>query len=160
MSITSLLTNHRSVGVVTDGYFGPIRNVVPRPSLSHYSHQTAVDWLTFIRDVCSADLLTQPIQVGGPGHIVAIDECLIARRKPGNVQGRAQSPNSGFFWVDLTTKQFFMQLQVPARDAATLLPIIQRYILPQTKIWSDEWAAYNAIAGLVQNYVHETVNHS
>jgi len=35
VSITSLSTSHRSVGVFT-GYFGPIRVVVPVPPLSNY----------------------------------------------------------------------------------------------------------------------------
>jgi len=39
-----------------------------------------------------------------------------------------------------------------------LIPIIQRHIQPGTRIWSDEWGAYNNLNGL--GYVHETVNHS
>lgn len=47
---------------------------------------------------------------------------------------------------------------VAQRNAATLVPLIQRHILPGTHIWSDEWAAY---AGLNNaGYVHQTVNHS
>jgi len=37
VSITSLLTNHRSVGVVT-GYFGPIRTYIVELSIIHYWH--------------------------------------------------------------------------------------------------------------------------
>ena len=40
---------------------------------------------------------------------------------------------------------------VSARDAATLLPIIQAHVHPETIIWSDSWAAYNSVS---------TVNHS
>ena len=47
---------------------------------------------------------------------------------------------------------------VPRRDAATLLPLIQRYILSGTTIWSHEWTAYNCLAAL--GYPHQTVNHS
>ena len=32
---------------------------------------------------------------------------------------------------------------VPQRDATTLIPIIQRNILPGSTVWNDEWAAYN-----------------
>ena len=46
---------------------------------------------------------------------------------------------------------------VPARDAATLLPIIQDHVLPGTTIC---WAAYNAVISLPPVQVHETVNHS
>jgi len=38
---------------------------------------------------------------------------------------------------------------VPQRDAATLVPIIQRLILPGSTVWSDEWAAYNQLNAYV-----------
>ena len=40
------------------------------------------------------------------------------------------------------------------RDATMLLPIIQRNVQAGTRIWSDEWGAYNGLN------VHETVNHT
>lgn len=46
------------------------------PQISVEGH-TVVDWCAFIRDVCSADLLANPQQLGGPGHTVAIDESLM-----------------------------------------------------------------------------------
>ena len=46
---------------------------------------------------------------------------------------------------------------VDRRDAATLLPIIRNHTLPGTTIWSDMWAAYNAVGALPD---HDTVNHS
>ena len=48
---------------------------------------------------------------------------------------------------------------VDRRDAQTLIPIIQQYILPRTTIQSDEWAAYGALRN-DPNYIHHTVNHS
>jgi transposase-like protein len=49
---------------------------------------------------------------------------------------------------------------VPQRDAATLLPIIQRHVRPGTTIWSDEWAAYRRVQQLPSVTQHQTVNHS
>jgi len=61
-------------------------------------------------------------------------------------------------WVfgvyDPKTKLGYIQL-VAERDAATLLPIIQRVVVPGTTIWSDEWAAYGQLSSL--GYVHSTV---
>ena len=37
---------------------------------------------------------------------------------------------------------------VPARDANTLLPIIQAHVAPGTIIHSDEWRAYSQVASL------------
>ena len=107
--------------------------------------------------MCSADLLRNPLQLGGPGHVVAIDESVVARAKPGNAHARPVPPQWVFGGVDLGTGSFFMEL-VPQRDAATLIPIIQRNILPGSTVWSDEWVAYNNLNAL--GYIHQTVNHS
>jgi len=118
------------------------------------AHQTAVDWLTFVRDLCSAELLHQPRPIGGQGHTVAIDDILIF---PDNVHRHAV-PQWMFGGVDLATKEFFMQL-VPSRDWVVLEPIIQTHILPGTTIWSDHWGAYVGLHVLPQQYIHQTVNH-
>lgn len=47
---------------------------------------------------------------------------------------------------------------VDRRDKETLLPIIQKFILPGSIIVSDCWRAYDALEKL--NYTHQTVNHS
>ena len=47
---------------------------------------------------------------------------------------------------------------ISQRNAATLVPIIQRYIRPDTRIWSDAWAAYAGLNAI--GYVHQTVNHT
>lgn len=120
-------------------------------------NKTVIDWYMFLRDVCSSDLLAQPFIIGGVGQTVAIDESVVARAKPGNRRGRPVPPQWVFGGVELGTGNFFMQL-VSQRDAATLLPIIQRHIRPGTRIWSDQWAAYNGLNGL--GYQHQTVNHS
>ena len=77
-------------------------------------------------------------------------------RCPGCHQLRAKQR-----WVfgiyDPSTKEGHIEL-VEQRDAATLLPIIQRIVAPGTTIWSDEWAAYGQLSSL--GFVHETVNHS
>lgn len=49
---------------------------------------------------------------------------------------------------------------IDQRDAATLLPIIRDHILPGTIVWSDMWAAYNAVGALPGVAGHDTVNHS
>ncbi|KAJ4426953.1 hypothetical protein ANN_26752 [Periplaneta americana] len=51
---------------------------------------------------------------------------------------------------------------VPDRTRNTLLPIIERSVLPGTEIHSDEWAAYRAIPAIpvIPPYRHLTMNHS
>ena len=119
--------------------------------------KTVIDWFMFVRDVCSADLLAQPMVIGGPGQTVAIDESVVARAKPGNGRGRPVPPQWVFGGVELGTGRFFMEL-FPCCNANTLVPVIRRHIRPGTRIWSDEWGAYARLNQV--GYIHQTVNHS
>ena len=64
-------------------------------------------------------------------------------------------------WVfggyDPQEKKGFL-IPVARRDAATLIPIIQQWIVPGSTIHSDVWAAYNQIGNI--GYQHGTVNHT
>ena len=64
-----------------------------------------------------------------------------------------------FGGIERGTIKSFMVV-VDDRSAATLIPIIQRYIRPGTLIIpvSDEWRAYSTLSSL--GYTHQTVNHS
>ena len=55
------------------------------------------------------------------------------------------------------TERGFMEV-VEKRDANTLIPIIQRWVKPGTKIHSDCWKAYSSLESL--GYEHVMVNHS
>ena len=48
---------------------------------------------------------------------------------------------------------------IERRNAETLLPLIEQYILPNTTIVSDMWKAYNGVDALMPGYEHFTVNH-
>ena len=61
--------------------------------------------------------------------------------------------------IDTTTNDAYL-VDVPRRcDAATLLPIIQRSVLPGSTVWTDEWAAYRQLTAQT-GLAHATVNHS
>ena len=45
---------------------------------------------------------------------------------------------------------------VPDRSAQTLLPIVKKYVKPQTYVFSDQWAAYHTLGG---TFKHFTVTH-
>ena len=110
------------------------------------------NWYNFCREVCSSDLLANPLHIGRPGTIVPIDESIIAKSKLATHE-HSLCPAVGLQrGVQPGTNRFFMEL-VDLRDAATLVPTIQRYIRPNNHIWSDKWPAYNGC-------VHQTVNHS
>ena len=51
------------------------------------SEKTTVDWFKYLREVCSNELMANPVHVGGPGRVVTMDQSVVARKKLGNVQG-------------------------------------------------------------------------
>ena len=53
----------------------------------------------------------------------------------------------------------YMQI-VARRNTATLLPIIQRTVLPGTTVWSDQWSSYNRVGQIPGVVSHGVVNHS
>ena len=61
------------------------------------------DWYTFMRDLCSWDLVRNPVQLGSPGHTVAINESVVAKAKPGNGCARPVRQQWVFGTVDIGT---------------------------------------------------------
>ena len=43
--------------------------------------KTVTDWYNFARNICSEELINNPLCIGGAGHTVAIDESVVARTK-------------------------------------------------------------------------------
>jgi len=58
--------------------------------------------------------------------------------------------------VERDSKRCFVT--VTDRSAATLVPIIKRWLLPGTTVLSNCWRAYSSL--VIEGFVHETVNHS
>ena len=142
------------------------------------SHSSAIDSYQWLREVCSTKLLQNPIQLGGPGKIVQIDESLFRHKPkvllnncviatgycflfcfiPQHHRGRATTQEQWVFgMIDASHEPALGYMEIVSRrDASTLLPIIQAHVLPGTIIYSDEWAAYNQ----VQNLPNITSHHS
>ena len=62
-----------------------------------------------------------------------------------------------FGGIERESKKLFLTA-VPDQSAATLIPIIKKFILPGTKIISHCWKSYDCLR--TEGYVHGTVNHS
>ena len=134
-------------------YFDMQRDDGSQPSPNSIS-----DWMEFYRQICGAYFATHPTKLGGPGMVVEIDETVITKRKYNRGALRAEE-QWVFGIVDRGTGRCALW-PVERRDAATLLQLIQNFVLPNTTILSDMWASYNRIDQLPELYSHFTVNHS
>ena len=110
------------------------------------SAKTTIYYFNLIREVCSQKLCSTLVQLGRPGVVVQIDESLFTH-KPKYHYGRpARSEQWVIGLVDTSYRpaRGVMRL-IPSRDAVTLLPITQQYVLPGSIIHSDKWRAYSSI---------------
>ena len=95
---------------------------------------TLPDWYNMHRDLCTFYVRDNPITIGGPGHVVQIDESVIsAPKRTRNGRARPHRQRWIFGGIDQQTKEAFL-VEVAQRDAATLLPIIQQHVLPGINI--------------------------
>ncbi len=121
--------------------------------------KTVYEWFGWYRDVCSTWLLNNPYKIGGIGVVVQVDESVVAYRK--NHVGRV-IPQKWVFGGYCKDQGIGFFEYVERRDAATLLPLIRKYVHPGSIICSDLWASYQQVANIPVNppYQHGTVNHS
>jgi transposase-like protein len=122
--------------------------------------ETMLTYNNWVREMMSLDMVNNPRPIGGPGHIVHIDESYFGHKRKYN-RGRI-GWNRHAKWVfgaiDVQTKASCCWY-VPNRCTDTLMAKINQFILPGTTIYSDEWPAYNEIHLSVNNYTHLTVCH-
>lgn len=122
-----------------------------------FSEHTVVDWENFCREAAFEIIENCDFQqLGGPRCIVEIDETLVGKRKYNKGKKRA-CQTWVFGGVERGTDKCFA-VQVAQRDAATLVPIIKKYVAAGTTIHSDCWKAYSSLGKA--GYKHLTVNHS
>lgn len=100
----------------------------------------------------------QPLRkLGGPGRVVEIDESLFFKGKYNIGHWERQQQ-----WVFGMVERGSPKMQVvvvPNRNQDTLLNQIVQWVEDNSMIMSDMWAAYNGIANLPNNYIHQAVNH-
>ena len=100
-------------------------------------------------------MVTCSVPLGGVGKQVEIDESKFGRRK--YHRGHKVEGQWVFGGFERETGIIFM-VPVEKRDRATLLPIIQKCILPGTTIHSYCWKAYDCLSDV--GFQHLQVNHS
>ncbi|XP_068214527.1 uncharacterized protein [Palaemon carinicauda] len=145
----------QDVFILVCGFVYKFPQYTIRQTYKKFASHTLVDWYNFCRDVCSDILLIDNKKIGGPGHVVEIDESKFGKQKYGR-----GDPVDGvwvFGGIDRQTRETFFQV-VEHRSAATLIPILVEFVHPETTIISDCWKAYKDIKN--QFFQHLTVNHS
>lgn len=124
---------------------------------------TMLTYNNWFREILSLDMVLHPIRLGGPGHIVHLDESYFACKRKynrGRMAGAREDRHAKWVFgcIDVDTQQSACWF-VPNRSAAILMEKIEDFILPGTTIHTDEWAAYNGIGTSRNGYIHRTVCH-
>ena len=128
------------------------------------SEKTFIRFRKVMRNIILELVIQNSQKVGGPGVIVQIDETLVYKRKYNLGRLREQIWVIGGICPQFNT--YFMQI-VPNRNNETIKNVLDRWIIPGTIIYTDEWAAYprainrfNEENGSELDSEHFTVNHS
>ncbi|VDP91724.1 unnamed protein product [Echinostoma caproni] len=129
--------------------------VVLVSTMCRLSQESVIERYVFCREIRYPKLLSLNQRLGVPSKIVDFDETVMNKCKYG--RGRP----SETVWVSgmydrFEAKGYFGK--VDNRSASSLLPIIQRWIMPRSMSYSDEWAAYITLSSLRNTQL--TVNHS
>lgn len=119
------------------------------------AQHTAVDFGNFCREIVYEQSVINSKPLGGPGMHVEIDESKFGKRKYN--KGHRVEGQWVFGGYERGSGEIFM-VPVEKRDRSTLLPIIERWILPGTTVHSDFWKAYDCLDS--EGYNHLKVNHS
>lgn len=121
--------------------------------------KTLIQHYQRIRELCAWKLAESPdlFFFGGDNGVVQIDTKIITKTK--KRKGAHEQGKWIFCIYDTVRKLGYVEF-VPDCSAATLLPIIERHILPGTIIYSSEVAAYQELSTLnqVSPYIHQSVN--
>ena len=116
---------------------------------------TAVNWASYIREMFM-EYVYKNYQTLKFDTEVEIDESLFGRKIKYN-RGRPTGQKIWIFGIVERSSNLLVLYPVDNRDAATLIPIIQKHVRPGTRIYSDNWAAYFNLNNL--GYEHFTVTH-
>ncbi|KAI5151378.1 hypothetical protein ENBRE01_2100 [Enteropsectra breve] len=113
-------------------------------------------WILEIQRAINTLVVDKEPPVGGPDHIVQIDESHFGKRK--NNRGRRNTEQWVFGGIDVTTNDVFLKV-VPNRQKITLEPLIEKHIAHGSDVHSDKHKTYLSIFKNNPNYNHSYVNH-
>ena len=122
--------------------------------LPNLALSTISDWYNKFRRIC--DIAIRDISLGNNVEtVVEIDESCFGKKQKYN-RGRRTNRVWVFGLYESATQKSYFEV-VSNRKNETLLPIIQRVVLPNSTIFHDDWAGYRKLEEL--GYAHGTVCH-
>ena len=127
------------------------------------SSETVSDWYSYCREVCTVALdrlyMQQGGVIGGPDHVVMIDEMKLGKRKYN--RGRVVEGNWLLGIIDVISEDFRVVV-IPNNDRSfpNLLSLIRQNVSPQSTIVTDCWKGYEPLSTKTEFINHLTVNHS
>ena len=114
-------------------------------------------WYNLYRDLMSKDMVRNQLKLGGPGKHVEVDESLWSRKRKYN-RGRVSPEKPWIFGAVERENGKVVLFTLANRTKEKLIHKISTVVLPQTSIFTDDWASYRTLN--TKGYQHATVNHS
>ena len=142
--------------------------VVKADSVLKLDRSTVSKWFSYLREV-QMEVLFQRWkqrgqdgvgQIGGAGHIVEIDETHLAVRKYHRGGMLVSEDEWVFCGIDRTTHEMFAA-RVQHRGEDTLIPLLRRFVNPESLIISDGWSVYTNNINAENGFpFYQWINHS
>ena len=98
-----------------------------------------VNWYNYVHNICTMWFIDHPMQLGGNGAIVEIDESKFMHRKYHHGCWTEGHWVLGLIECDTLNT---VLVSIEDQSAQKLLPIIAQHVLPNTHIITDGWRAY------------------
>jgi transposase len=116
--------------------------------------KTAAYYYQRLREIIAAQTSLESHEVFD-GEI-EVDESYFGGRRKGN-RGRGASGKVPVFGLLKRGGKVYTKI-IPDASSATLIPIIERKVVPDSIVYSDYWRAYNVLD--VSEFKHYRINHS
>ncbi len=107
-------------------------------------------------------LMSEDLRLGGPGGGVEADEAYFGGRRK-NDSGRMLAGNKGKLTtvMGVVERKGRIVARVQPVSIAATSALVKEYVMPETMIFTDEGAAYNALPRLESmDYQHKRINHT
>lgn len=121
-----------------------------------HSSATITKFMSYFRNLVSSTLEYEDEKIGGDGVIVEIDETKLGKRKYN--KGHHVEGVWVLVGVERSVERKVFMCELENRKKETLIPLIERFVLPGSIVHTDCFKSYEKISTEL-GLVHGTVNH-